>query len=158
MLPPSCIAHGRGAASERITAVSGTDRQGVFLKKYSSESMFVAALNRHLSEAGYLVTRIESGSTCLGVPDMYVVKPHKDFWLEAKRVKTPLQETNKIPWRPGQVAWMLNHYRYMKEPCFTIIAFDTNICLVPMTRIFTDNIVTLNDMSNVWDSVREVFL
>lgn len=56
--------------------------------------------------------KIESGSTEVGFPDWYLRTEWTDLWLEAKELKRwPVRESTriKIPYRPGQYNWIIQH-------------------------------------------------
>ena len=74
---------------------------------YKSENAFSKVLSLKLKLLGYSVTRIETGLTCQGVPDMFVQGNGTDFWLELKNEKKLTLETTKlkVQWRPGQQPW-----------------------------------------------------
>lgn len=110
--------------------------------KYSRESEFstyvVSTLRRH----SYFVQRIETGYTGRGVPDIYCISPQgKPYWIELKRCH---KLTDKIPWRPGQLAWMKTVYNY-KQTVFTLVCFDDTLCRIDPdgTRTYSLEVMSL---------------
>lgn len=116
---------------------------------YKSENAFSKVLSLKLKLLGYSVTRIETGLTCQGVPDMFVQGNGTDFWLELKNEKKLTLETTKlkVQWRPGQQPWAYTYYmqHHKNKYTFTAIAGDNCFVLVSMKKVFTDNVVMLND-------------
>lgn len=142
---------------------------------YRSEAAFSKALGASLKNRGIDVTRIETGLTSQGVPDMFIQGFGGDLWIELKNEPkinvTTLGQTMfkknsvTIHWRPGQQAWALNYYnKHNKNKCsLTIVACDGFFIIVPMTCKFTNNKIlvhefsyftTLSDLTN--DIVRRV--
>jgi hypothetical protein len=61
---------------------------------------------------GFKMHRIESGGTESGIPDIYFECNFLTGWIESKKITIPKKEDTpvKIPWRPGQLKWLNNHY------------------------------------------------
>jgi hypothetical protein len=57
----------------------------------------------------YNVTRIETGETAVGVPDLHMRTYRHDVWIELKVVKQLKSGQVKIPFRPGQFNWIRRH-------------------------------------------------
>lgn len=93
---------------------------------FSTEKDFARSLSAKLKKHGYNVTRLESHSTGNGIPDMFVQGHGKDIFLELKNCPkvSVLNQYIKIPYRPGQVAWMYDYYlcHLKKKWCKTVIA------------------------------------
>lgn len=67
-------------------------------------------LFRYLKGAPLKIRRIESGDTELGIPDLHVRTEVKDIWIELKQLSSlPIKGNIKIPWRPGQRKWIMDH-------------------------------------------------
>lgn len=60
--------------------------------------------------AGYMATPIESGSTGLGIPDLFVRLPFCGFWAELKNLRYPVRLPLEVPFRPGQYSWLARHH------------------------------------------------
>ena len=56
-------------------------------------------------------TRIETGHTRVGVPDLYWSTPNNNGWLEFKVVYSLQVPVIKPDWRPGQLGWIREHVR-----------------------------------------------
>jgi len=54
-------------------------------------------------------TRIETGSTRVGVPDLYWSTPNNNGWIEFKTVYSLQVPVIKPVWRPGQLGWVKDH-------------------------------------------------
>lgn len=117
---------------------------------YKTESQFSRSLVTKLRARRCIVTRLESGSTQQGIPDMFVQFPDgRDVWLELKNIKKPLKDRLRIPFRPGQQAWMYSYYVYHQvKSCYTVIALSDVYILLPMRKIYTDNIVTSTEIED----------
>jgi hypothetical protein len=126
---------------------------------YRNEAAFSKAFCGRLKRLGLTVTRVESGGTRRGIPDIHWVGFGQEGWIELKNVhysyyKKPI----KVPWRPGQQAWALDYYRAKKTPSLTVVACNNCILVVPMVRPFKENWVSPEDISDVWSSIGEVAL
>lgn len=84
-----------------------------------TETNMYKKLKKHLSgkPGPILLQRIESGGTGLGIPDIYFVTFCKKGWIELKEIPyIPKGNKNiKIPFRPGQLAWIKNHLKYNED-------------------------------------------
>ena len=123
---------------------------------YKSEAAFGRALGAALKRRGAVVTRIETGLTSQGVPDMFV-QFNGDLWLELKNEpdidhsdlsKMLMHNTYTaatIHWRPGQQAWALNYYnKHNKNKCsLTVVACNDFFMLIPMTKHYHNNKVDI---------------
>lgn len=116
---------------------------------YKSEAAFSKVLNLKLKLLRYSVTRIETGLTSQGVPDMFVQGNGTDFWLELKNEKKLILENTKLKvhWRPGQQPWAYTYYtqHQKKKNTFTVIAGDNCFVLICMKHMFKDNVVNFDD-------------
>jgi hypothetical protein len=70
------------------------------------EKKFSRALCPKLRELGWWVQPIESGETGLGIPDLYMAKNHVALWMELKAVHVNWPTIMRLPFRPGQYAWL----------------------------------------------------
>ena len=111
---------------------------------YKTEHEFSKSFSDRLAKAGLMVTRIESHNTGNGIPDMFVCGRVIDTWLELKNdPKFSIKDkTIKVAWRPGQVAWMYTYFqKHLTKSCLTIVAASDGIFIIPMTKLFKDNLV-----------------
>lgn len=119
---------------------------------YKNEAAFAKAFGNVLKANGAFVTRIETGSTGQGVPDMFVVYNGVDFWMELKneptiKYDTARDSTHTIHWRPGQKAWMLTYaLHHCVKFAYTIVAGKDCFLIIPMDKHskFEHNKVTTN--------------
>ena len=90
-----------------------------------------------------MTQRIESGTTGVGIPDLYVAGPEGTAWIELKNLKTQhmAHRVFEVSWRPGQQAWALRHYKACKKHTFTLCALYSGFILIPMIRLYENNIV-----------------
>ena len=65
-------------------------------------------LKAFLANCGFLCTRIETGTTTNGFPDLYCRGKNKEFHAELK-IGTKVGGRIKISWRPGQIGWGIKH-------------------------------------------------
>jgi len=126
---------------------------------YTSEAAFSHALCNMLKKQGAMVTRIESGYTKVGIPDIHVVARGKELWIETKNVKRAWNGISmEVPWRPGQQAWALTYLAHKHEPSYTIVSCKNGILTIPMFKHFEKNIVCANDISDFCTTIREIRL
>ena len=84
------------------------------------ESLMWEKLKSYFNNTEIFLQRIESGSTGLGIPDIYFATKKENGWLELKEIKILSKNINpdniiKIPFREGQKGWILNHLKYDKN-------------------------------------------
>lgn len=112
---------------------------------YVNEQAFSKALCARLKKEAFMVQRIETHGTGVGVPDIYAVGYGFGVWLELK-----VHETNsifmdkvKVPWRPGQQAWHLAYWSHMlcKRYGLTLMSCKDGIIVVPMDQVYDKNTV-----------------
>jgi len=74
-----------------------------------SESYLRRAFTTAIRATGNMATPIESGTTGLGIPDMYVRTPKTSVWIEFKNEKFALCYPYEVSFRPGQYLWLKKH-------------------------------------------------
>lgn len=114
---------------------------------YKTEAEFSRAITIKLRACGFHVTKIETGMTSQGVPDLFVQGFGSDFWIELKNDnKLKLKNEMRISWRPAQVPWAYNYYlkHHKKKYTYTLVAADSCFYIIPMTELFTHNKVKKN--------------
>lgn len=119
--------------------------------RYRNEAEFSAAVVRHLRKYGWFVQRIETGTTGRGVPDIYAISPDKQaMWLELKRVHCCAKGRSvlKIPWRPGQQAW-LREVTARGQRCFTLACCDDFILQISHKQIWSNDCVELSKCGRI---------
>lgn len=112
---------------------------------YRNEAAFSKALTKAMRSRNWFVQRIESGTTGKGIPDLYVVTPHKKAcWIELKREKGCIPQTGyvSIHWRPGQQAWLHSVTQY-KQTAITLACFDNGILSIHHNTLWTRDTVPL---------------
>lgn len=115
--------------------------------RYRNEAAFSKALCSSFSKRGIFHQRIESGETGRGIPDLFVILPSVGpCWLELKRIhkEVSVGDTIRVPWRPGQLAWMMKEMRAKGIPCYTLVCCDNVILRIPVAR-YASNMVTLQN-------------
>jgi hypothetical protein len=123
---------------------------------YQSEAAFSKAFCRHLRDTGYYVTRIESGGTKRGIPDIHWAGRGREGWIELKNIRAPYRGGDiKIPWRAGQQGWAHEYLKYSGSPSLTVAACSNTILVIPMVRWFKENWVTRQDVAGALAHVRE---
>ena len=125
---------------------------------YRTEAAFSKALIARLNKEHIRTTRIESPSTGVGIPDLYVDGRGVDTFLELKNdpKHSIFAKTIKVAWRPGQTAWMFEYFcKHTTKNCLTLVACCDGIIIIPMTYSFKDHIVyepkgiTYNDFRKI---------
>lgn len=122
---------------------------------YKNEAAFSRALSDALRKQGAIVTRIETGMTSQGVPDMFVQFADDDIWLELKNMPSLVMADIldkgfvKVQWRPGQQAWAMNYYRkHDRKKCtLTVVAGANHFFVIRMDRLWSNNKVMEHDVS-----------
>lgn len=69
---------------------------------------------RNIIKHSAILTRIESGSTGVGIPDLFIQVPDGpiSLWCELKSCRLLKRTlTVKPEWRPGQIAWAKTHQK-----------------------------------------------
>lgn len=94
------------------------------------ETDMYAKLRTIFIRNGSLIQRIESGSTGLGIPDVFFRTKQSDGWIELKEVSWPIREETKIhiPFKSGQFYWA-HKYSSLNGDMFLICSIrgNTNI-------------------------------
>lgn len=112
---------------------------------YSTENDFSTFLTAKFSRIGMRATRFESHGTGNGIPDMFVDGYGFDTFIELKNDKKASinDKVIKVQWRPGQQPWMYEYFLKHKHSkcCLTIVACTDGWFVIPMTRIYKENIV-----------------
>ena len=76
-----------------------------------SESELRQGLTKGLRAHHVIATPIESGTTGLGIPDLYIRTTKVSAWAELKHIRQPFTYPFVVPFRPGQHAWLTQHHR-----------------------------------------------
>ncbi len=81
------------------------------------------------------VTCIESGTTQLGIPDVYVACKYGTRWIETKQIRMNWfpGHSNPIPFRKGQLSWSFNHEYVTGVPTLCIVFFYNIVGFIDMT-------------------------
>lgn len=127
---------------------------------YKSEAAFSRALVLNLKRHKHLlVQRIESGETGRGIPDLYLHTKRREVWMELKNkpYDSVYDNTWKIPWRPGQQAWMLRYKRITGKLCITVVALKDGFLWIPMYKVYTDNVVNINYVGERCTELNDIF-
>jgi len=63
----------------------------------------------------FIFHRIETGTTELGVPDIYFENKYFTGWIEQKYITLPKRSSTniKIKWEPLQISWGYRHTRFV---------------------------------------------
>jgi hypothetical protein len=109
------------------------------------ENVYRAACALKLRKAKCFGNAIETGATGSGVPDQYMtfmlVEGCKlrrcPSWVEYKVIRAPFSTKRKIPFQPGQLAW-LNENEAHGGYSFVCIKYTNGYLFVPITRITAD--------------------
>lgn len=125
---------------------------------YKSEAAFSRALSSALKKQGAIVTRIETGMTSQGVPDMFVQMNGGDVWLELKNMPGIDDEavvkrgSIKVAWRPGQQAWGINYWRmHARKKCtYTVVAGKNTFYIITTNSVFPKNEVPVSSLLSCW--------
>jgi Holliday junction resolvase len=124
---------------------------------YKNEAAFSTAFCKKLRSLGLVVTRIESGGTKRGIPDIHWAGYGQEGWIELKIVHHSYYGGDiKIPWRPGQQGWAFEYMKHKRTPSTTVVACNNCILIVPMVRHFQENWVMQEDISEILSDIKEL--
>ena len=94
------------------------------------ESDFRGALGQAIRATHNIAQPIESGTTGLGIPDMFIRTSKTSAWLELKNLKYGLQFPFVVPFRPGQAAWLERYYKLGGLSILGIAVYNTKYFFV----------------------------
>lgn len=112
------------------------------------EKDFVNKIRGKLKKENSKSYCIETGTTTVGFPDLFVMTGLDDYLIEVKITHKKLSAEMVIPWRPGQQAWMLEYYlRHKRCKCAWtfVMTEDKQYIFIPMIKIYNDNKISLGD-------------
>ena len=75
-----------------------------------TEGMFRGDLTRAIRANNCQAQPIESGTTGLGIPDLWVRTTKVGAWVELKNEHYEPRIPYVVPFKPGQYAWLKHHY------------------------------------------------
>lgn len=107
---------------------------------YKNEAAFSRSLVSAMRNKGIFVQRIESGETGKGIPDIYAIVGTQAIWIELKRVHHSIHAWEKIPWRPGQQAWLHEVWK-RGQLSMTLCCFDDAILRIHHKDIYKNDMV-----------------
>lgn len=122
------------------------------MRAWGSESQFGRSVSALCDKLGLFHVRIESGSTCRGIPDLYIEGVGFGVWVELKRERRKCVNLSEgdvtVHWREGQLMWMWRKWKGSgyKRPCYTLIAFNDCIGLLPVMKLYENNRVPVGDI------------
>jgi len=104
------------------------------------ESNFRGALGQAIRATRNIAQPIESGSTGLGVPDIFVRTSKVSAWIELKNYKYQIRYPLKVSFRPGQAAWLERYYKLGGISILGISTLEGNFFFVNMRikRVYND--------------------
>lgn len=110
---------------------------------YTNEITFSRSLCACLKNRRWFVQRIESGTTGVGIPDLYTIDTEgKARWLELKRVRCTWTPGIQIPWRPGQEAWLHEVVQRLDwESAFTLACFNDCIIRIQHDKLYPNSFI-----------------
>lgn len=75
------------------------------------ESNFRGALGQAIRATHNIAQPIESGTTGLGIPDMFIRTSRMSAWVELKNERYAIRYPYYVAFRPGQAAWLERYYK-----------------------------------------------
>ena len=120
---------------------------------YKNESSFSKAFIKTAKKYFSLVQRIETGSTGVGVPDIYAVGSCGEQWFELKNApkQSITQKMFTVDWRRGQQNWARLYKNACKKCVVTIMACSDGFVIIDMFNVFKDNKVKEYEYSTIKD-------
>lgn len=143
-----------------------------------TEYDFMHDIKEKFDEINGIVVRIETGTTALGVPDMYVMVPslrynkwtkctfNQILWIETKKVNMPFGGYRELPvkWSTPQqrfaTAYRMASTRRARGSTimkftWTFVRLDTGVVLVPMYKQWSGNKVDMFDHAVIYITSKE---
>lgn len=120
---------------------------------WKNEAAFSKAIMRKLQSEGVsCMYRLESHSTANGIPDFWFSAGGDDYFIEFKNnPKASINdEVFKVAWRPGQQRFAQEYWQShgavydgcaFRKCTWTLMGCSDGYILIPMTRMFMNNIV-----------------
>ena len=140
-----------------------------------TEYDFMRDIKKKFDQVNGIVVRIETGTTALGVPDMYVMVPSLIYnkrtfngvlWIETKKVNRAYNGNRELT-----VKWSAQQQRFAtayRMACtrrargativrytWTFVRLDTGVLLVPMYKHWLDNKVDMLDQAVIYITDKE---
>ena len=152
-----------------------------------TEYDFMRDIKKKFDQVNGIVVRIETGTTALGVPDMYVMVPalrynkwtkhtfNQVLWIETKKVNRAYNGNREltVKWSAPQqrfaTAYRMARTRNARGATvvrytWTFVRLDTGVLLVPMYKYWSDNKVDMLDPAVIyftdkkWSEMSGVYL
>lgn len=143
-----------------------------------TEYDFMHYIKEKFDQVNGIVVRIETGTTALGVPDMYVMVPalrynkwtkhmfNQVLWIETKKVNRPFNVDREltVKWSTPQqrfaTAYRMASTRRARGSTvvrytWTFVRLDTGVLLVPMYKYWSDNKVDITDPAVIYITDKE---
>lgn len=104
---------------------------------------FIEMIKKRAREDGKACsfTQLETGATAIGVPDLLMFFDEDMYWIECKRIQSPLHDRNmgeytgEIKFRPGQVRFLKKLYN-AKEKAFVLALTEyLDVIIIPIFKI-----------------------
>ena len=114
------------------------------MKKKMRESEFAKQFMGILKREHVDCTRIESGTTVVGIPDLFIQGGGDDLFIELKVCNNSIHDNFiKVPWRPGQQAWLRTYYiaHNLHKSALTVVRCNDGLLFIKHTCVYENNIV-----------------
>lgn len=120
---------------------------------WQTEKEFGKYLMGKLKKEGCDCMRVETASTIVGCPDLWVQFYGDDCFIELKNIHHDLPAnsdlhiaTENIPWRPGQQAWAARYKMYhLNKYSWTFVGMNDGMLAIKMEHIFSYNTIEYAD-------------
>lgn len=108
---------------------------------YRNESSFSKAFITTAKKYFSLVQRVETGSTGVGVPDIYAVGNCGEQWFELKNApeQSITQKVFTVDWRRGQQNWARIYKNACNKHVVTVMACSDGFVFIDMLFVFKNN-------------------
>ena len=124
-----------------------------------TESKLYEIIKRKLTVMGTVkLQRIESGSTGLGIPDIFYRTLKYDGWIESKIIKTKLTKPIVVPFRPGQFSW-LRDYILLGGTAFLMVYIEDTHDVAMLKNIYIQEWYDVGDIivkASMFKSIRDI--
>lgn len=107
-----------------------------------TEAQFYKELKKELNSRGLDTIRLESHTTQVGIPDVFIQGHGIDVFVELKVINTKVESfSGLVPWRPGQQSFARNYY--LRHNCekfvLSLIRFEDALVVIPVYKLYKNN-------------------
>lgn len=103
-----------------------------------------------LKKSGVFFCRIDYH----GIPDVYIAKNNRVFWIELKCVNGLRKDTISPGWRPGQLSWIRENSFFGNENIYLGLYYQANTYFLKPKEFYT--MEDLNNQINILEIINGI--